>query len=51
MTLVYAKKRYKAARSRALYWSGNPTFTGHRYVVSAKSHSDQDLHYETELCT
>jgi len=45
------RKRLKNACSRALYWSGNPSFTGHRFRPNARrligGHHEQ---YELALC-
>ena len=46
-----ARRRYHNARSRALYWSGAPTFTGHRYLpghVRGKATADEQ--YEVAIC-
>jgi hypothetical protein len=43
------KRRLKNARNRALYWSGNPSFTGKRYNPS-NSRSDDSLQYELAMC-
>ena len=43
----------KNARSRALYWSGNPTFTGKRFNPNAKVRrvcGGHDEQYELALC-
>jgi len=47
--LATARRRYKAARSRALYWSGNPSFTGRRFRVNGPHRHDHDLMYECAM--
>jgi hypothetical protein len=47
--LAYVRKRYRAARQRALYWSGNMTFTGHRWVVNGPHRHDHELQYEMAM--
>lgn len=46
------EKRLRAARTRALYWSGNPSFTGKRFRPNPqrgerRSHDDE---YELAMC-
>lgn len=42
----------KNARSRALYWSGNPTFTGKRFDPNARRRvcGGHDEQYELAMC-
>ena len=47
--LRYARRLYRAARSRALYWSGNLTFTGRRYVPRRRPTMDAELMYELAI--
>jgi hypothetical protein len=43
------KKRLKNAKTRALYWSGNPSFAQNRYVPSrVRRHASEQ--YELALC-
>lgn len=39
----------KAARARALYWSGNPSFTGNRFVPGRRSRKNHAIEYEAAL--
>lgn len=47
--LAYTRRRYQAARSRALYWSGNATATGKRFSVSRHNAGPSDDHYELAM--
>jgi len=46
------EKRLRAAKTRALYWSGNPTFTGRRFSPTSKRVQglDHSTEYEIALC-
>lgn len=38
-----------AARQRALYWSGNASYTGKRFVPGRRGRKNHDLEYEMAL--
>ncbi len=42
------KRKLRNARMRALYWSGNPTFTGHRFSVKKNRNGWEG--YELAMC-
>lgn len=39
----------KAARARALYWSGNASFVGKRFVPGKRGRKDHSLEYEMAM--
>lgn len=45
------ERRLRAAKQRALYWSGNPTFTGKRFrpTASRQRCMDQAMQYEMAM--
>lgn len=47
--LAYMRRRLKAAKSRALYWSGNPSFTGRRFQPNKRCQTDAEMEYEIAL--
>lgn len=44
-----ARKRLKLAKGRALYWSGNPSFTGKRFQPGRRGRKNRDLEYEMAM--
>jgi hypothetical protein len=48
MKINNLKRRLHNAKSRALYWSGNPSYSGRRYNPRNRSRS-ADLEYEIAL--
>lgn len=52
VAVQFLVRALKNARSRALYWSGNPTFTGKRFDPNAKRRvcGGHDEQYELALC-
>ena len=49
MTLTEALRRYANAKRRALYWSGNPSFSVRARSNNIRS-STLDLKYELAMC-
>lgn len=43
------KKALAAAKQRALYWSGNMSFTGRRFVTGKRGRKDHRLEYELAM--
>jgi len=48
-SLVELTKALAAAKQRALYWSGNMSFTGHRFVPGKRGRKDHRLEYELAM--
>lgn len=49
-TLSDLRRRLRNARSRALYWSGNPTFSGNRFRPGrTRALGGHDFQYEQAL--
>ena len=47
--IAFARRRHRAARRRALYWSGNITLTGRRYRPSRHACGSADIQYEMAI--
>jgi hypothetical protein len=47
--IAHLNRKLCAAKSRALYWSGNPSFTGKRFNPSNRRRG-HDNEYELALC-
>ena len=47
--IAYVRKRYRAARQRALYWSGNPSFSARRYSTRRHTSGPADDQYRLAL--